>query len=120
MSDGAHRFRVAAIDRAGNGDGTPAEFSLAVHTVPTVPSITSGPAAGSAISTPRPTFRFQAGYAVRYQCRFDAHAFGRCSGANSHTPSTPLGAGSHTFEVRGIGGTGKPGPSTIRRFSIDR
>ena len=120
LSDGAHRFRVAAIDRAGNGDGTPAEFSFQVRTVPTAPGITSGPAAGSAISTPRPTFRFQARYAVRYQCRFDAHAFGRCSGANSHTPSTPLGAGSHTFEVRGIGGTGKPGPSTIRRFSIDR
>jgi hypothetical protein len=120
LSDGWHTFRVAAVDRAGNGDPTPAAASFQVRTVPTAPTITSGPAAGSSISSPRPTFGFQARFATRYQCRFDRQAFGRCSAARSHTPSQPLGAGSHTFEVRGIGGTGKPGPSTIRHFSINR
>jgi hypothetical protein len=118
LADGAHRFRVAAIDRAGNVDGTPAEFAFEVHTVPTAPTITTGPAAGS-VSRPRPGFGFDARYAVRFQCRFDDQAFGACSGAHSHYPSSPLTDGAHTFEVRGIGGTGTPGPVTSRGFSVD-
>jgi hypothetical protein len=119
LTDGPHRFRVAAIDLAGNGDPTPSQFSFRVHTVPTEPTITAGPAPGS-VSSPRPTFAFDAHYAARFQCRFDANPFRPCSGAHSHTPSEPLSDGLHTFEVRGIGGTGKPGPATTRSFRVAR
>jgi hypothetical protein len=110
---------VAAVDRAGNGDPTPAEFFFQVRTVPAAPAITSGPTAG-AMSRPRPSFGFDAQYAVRFQCRFDSQAFAPCSGAKSHTPSVPLTDGSHTFQVRGIGGTGTPGPVTSRTFAVAR
>jgi hypothetical protein len=118
LGDGTHVFRVAAIDRAGNADSTPDSFTFQVHTVPGAPTITSGPAAGS-VTRPRPIFGFDAPYAVRYQCRYDAKAFAPCSGAQSDTPSTPLADGPHTFEVGGIGGTGTPGPSTTRSFTVD-
>jgi hypothetical protein len=119
LPDGTHRFRVAAIDLAGNGDPTPSQFSFQVHTVPTAPTITTGPSAG-AVSSPRPVFRFDARYAVRFQCRLDAGPFRQCSGTHSHVPSAPLSNGPHTFEVRGLGGTGKPGPATARSFRVDR
>ncbi len=119
LPDGSHTFRVAAIDRAGNGDRTPAVFTFAVHTVPAVPRITSGPRQGS-VSGPRPSFGFDARYAVRFQCRFDNGSFARCSGANSDTPSAPLPNGTHRFQVRGIGGTGTPGPAVARTFVVSR
>jgi hypothetical protein len=86
--------------------------------VPTAPVITSGPAPG-ALTGPTPSFGFGARYATRFQCRFDGNAFAPCSGARSHSPSSPLTNGPHTFAVRGIGGTGRPGPSTTRRFKVD-
>jgi hypothetical protein len=89
-----------------------------VRTVPTAPVITSGPAPGS-LTGPKPTFTFGARYATTFQCRFDGNAFGPCSGAHSHSPRSPLTNGPHTFEVRGIGGTGKAGPSTTRGFTVD-
>ena len=118
LADGRHRFRVAAIDRAGNGDSTPVGFSFQVHTLPASPAIRSGPTGST--SRGRPTFRFAARYAVRYRCRFDRRRFRRCTGAHSHRPSHPLKAGRHTFKVRGIGGTGRPGPTTTRRFRVKR
>lgn len=118
LTDGIHVFRVAAVDRAGNGDPTPASFSFQVHTVPVAPSITSGPAAG-AMSSPRPSFGFSARYATRYQCRFDAQRFSRCSRVRSDMPKSPLAGGPHTFQVRGVGGTGTPGPPATRRFAVD-
>jgi hypothetical protein len=119
LADGSHTFRVAAIDRAANGDPTPAEFTFQVRTVPTAPSIASGPRQG-AVSSPRPSFGFDAQYAVRFQCRYDSRPFAPCSGSNSDTPPAPLTVGTHTFEVRGIGGTGTPGPSTTRSFVVSR
>ncbi len=35
-------------------------------------------------------------------------------------PPVPLTPGTHTFEARGIGGTGTPGPSTTRSFVVAR
>jgi hypothetical protein len=119
LADGSHTFRVAAIDRAGNGDPTPAEFTFQVRTVPSAASITSGPRQG-AVSSPRPSFGFDAQYAVRFQCRYDGRPFAPCSASNSDTPPVPLTVGTHTFEVRGIGGTGTPGPSTTRSFVVSR
>ncbi|MGE5198601.1 MAG: hypothetical protein ACM3H9_03095, partial [Rhodospirillaceae bacterium] len=119
LADGSHTFRVAAIDRATNGDPTPARITFQVHTVPGAPLITSGPKSGS-VSGPRPTFRFDARYAVRFQCRFDGKSFAPCSGPKSDTPDNRLSNGSHTFEVRGIGGTGTRGPATKRTFRVSR
>jgi hypothetical protein len=119
LPDGSHTFRVAAIDRAGNGDPTPAVFTFQVHTVPRAPRITSGPKQGS-ISGPRPSFGFDARYAVRFQCRFDRRAFARCSGSHSDRPSDPLPQGTHRFVVRGVGGTGTPGPAVARTFVVSR
>lgn len=118
LGDGTHTFRVAAIDQAGNGDSTPDSFSFDVHTTPVAPTITSGPAAGAVTGT-TPTFGFDARYAASYECRFDAETFAPCSDGQSHTPSSPLADGPHTFAVRGIGYTGTPGPATSRTITVD-
>jgi hypothetical protein len=118
LDDGSHTFRVAAVDRAGNGDATPDAFSFEVHTIPTAPTITSGPANG-AVTSSTPSFGFDARYASRYQCSFDSGDFRRCSDGQADTPGVALADGPHTFRVRGIGYTGTPGPATTRSFTVD-
>ncbi len=60
----------------------------------------SGPT--GATSDPTPTFGFSANEAgSSFQCRFDSDPFSACSGpGQSHTPSSDLADGAHTFEVR--------------------
>jgi hypothetical protein len=118
LNDGGHTFRVAAIDQAGNGDPTPDSFTFDVRTTPTAPAITSGPGPG-AVTSPQPSFAFDARYAAGFQCRFDAQDFRPCSDGQAHTPGSPLGHGPHTFEVRGFGHTGTPGPTTSRPIAVD-
>ena len=119
LSDGRHELSVAAVDRAGNTDPTPAQFSFKVHTTPKRPRITSGPRTGSRTGR-RPKFRFEARYATRFQCRLDSHPFRRCTRRHLFRVKRPLERGTHKFAVRGVGGTGTHGPSAKRRFRVRR
>ena len=65
-------------------------------------TITSGPPGTTSDATP--TFGFSSDEpGSRFECRFDSAGFAPCSGPGAtHTPSSPLGNGSHTFYVRAI------------------
>lgn len=114
LSEGSHTFEAVAVDRAGNADASAAHRWFEVRTVPGTPSIEA-----SGLETQTPTFRFSAAHAASYRCRFDQAEFGPCSGGASHTPSRPLQKGSHRFEVRGVGPTGKLGPTAGWSFTTD-
>ena len=119
IGDGRHEFRVAGIDGLGNiGPITLLVFE--VRTQPGAAAITSGPAEGAVTGT-NPAFRFGADYAASYECRFDAGAWSACApaGTGAFKRPPPLTGGPHSFEVRGIGGTGKRGASVMRTFTVD-
>jgi hypothetical protein len=81
-------------------------------------TITSGPSGTTSDTTP--TFAFASSLTgSTFKCRFDARAFGACSGPGaSHTPATPLAAGAHTFAVvASKSGAADPTPAT-RSFTV--
>ena len=63
-------------------------------------TITGGPWGSTTDNTP--TFNFSSSETgSTFQCRFGSDPFAPCSGPDaSHTPSSPLALGSHTFEVQ--------------------
>ncbi len=119
LSAGAHTFSVRAVDQATNTDATPATRSFTVDTAAPNTTISSGPT-GTTSATP--TFGFTSNETnSTFQCRFDSAAFAACSGPGAtHTPSTPLSGGSHTFAVRAVDQAGNidASPAT-RSFTVD-
>ena len=93
-------FRATATDAAGNTSACSSPRTYVEDSTAPQTSITAGPSGPTTDSTP--TFSFSSSEPnSTFQCRFDSQAFAACSGPGaSHTPSTPLPAGSHTFEVR--------------------
>ena len=114
LTNGAHTFSVKAIDAPGN-ESAVVSRSFTVDTVPPQTTITSGPSGSTADTTPTFTFSSsQPGSAFR--CRFDSQAFAACSGPGaSHTPSTPLSLGSHSFDVTAIDKAKNFDPTPARR-----
>ena len=111
---------MRARDQAGNVDATPATRSFTVDTQAPNTTITSGPSGPTNDSTP--TFGFSSSQSgSSFECRVDSAAFAPCSGPGAtHTPTTALSEGSHTFEVRAIDPAGNvdPTPAT-RSFTVD-
>lgn len=112
-ADGVATSTLSSDDQAGTADVTASldgESVLAqveiVDPPPEDPETTidSGPAEGSTTDDRTPTFEFSSDDpAATFECRFDDADFGPCSGPGaSHTPSTPLSEGIHTFEVRAV------------------
>ena len=93
-------FRARAVDAAGNASACSAPRTYVEDSTAPQTTITSGP--GATTNDTTPTFTFTSSESgSTFQCRFDAEAFAACSGPGaSHTRSTPLSNGSHTFEVR--------------------
>jgi hypothetical protein len=118
LADGLHSFRVIAADRAGNTQAVPQLRTFDVRATPTAPRIDEGPGEGATTGA-RPMFAFHGNFTTRFECRFDAEPFERCSGDATHRPEEDLAEGAHTFEVRGVGGGGKRGPATSRGFEVD-
>ena len=118
LADGCHKFEVRAIDQAGNTDATPASFTWTVDTTPPVVSIDSGPSGLTNDSTP--TFTFSSEPSLSYECSLDTGtpSFGPCSGDGTHTASSPLADGPHTFRVRTADPAGNPG-SANQSFTVD-
>jgi hypothetical protein len=88
--------------------------------VPPDTQITSGPAAGSTITSSSPTFGFSGSPASdvdHFQCRVDAGTFFPCA-----SPRTigPLADGTHSFAVRAVDIEGDADPTAAQRsFTVD-
>ncbi|OLE35737.1 MAG: hypothetical protein AUG48_09790 [Actinobacteria bacterium 13_1_20CM_3_68_9] len=103
LADGVHTFYLKAIDAPGNESAVRSR-SFTVDTQAPQTTVTSGPTNGSTTVDHTPTFTFTSTESgSTFTCRFDSDAFAACSGPGaSHTPSTPLASGSHSFQVRAI------------------
>ncbi len=56
---------------------------------------------------------------ARFQCAFDAGAFGDCTTATGFAPASPLADGAHELRVRAIGGEGGVSPTSTRAVTVD-
>ena len=97
--DSIATFTATATD--GNGT-SPCSSPFTYREDSTAPDtqITSGPAGATKDTTP--TFGFSSSEAgSSFECRFDSNSFAPCSGpGTTHTPSSALPEGTHTFQVR--------------------
>jgi hypothetical protein len=114
LTDGAHSFSVKAIDAPGN-ESQVVSRSFTVDTVPPQTTITTGPSGSTTDTTP--TFTFSSSESgSTFACRFDSQAFAPCSGPGaSQTPSSPLSAGGHSFEVRATDRAKNTDPTPAKR-----
>ena len=115
LADGAHTFRVRALNLAGTPDPTPVVVNFTVDTVAPDTAITSGPNGLTADSSPE--FGFSAADASSFECRVDGGAFAACTSPRS---LAGLGDGAHTFEVRAADAAGNVDATPASRsFEID-
>jgi hypothetical protein len=107
LGDGEYVFEVAAIDFAGNRDGSSAVRSFVVDTIPPRTVITGGPGDTTAANA---VFFFSAGGAASFSCSLDGGAWRPCDSPQSYSG---LSLGPHRFEVRGVdeAGNGDPSPA---------
>ena len=88
---------------------------ISVDTGPPRTTITGGPS--GVTNDPTPTFSFSSSEGgSSFECRFDSGAFAPCSGPGAtHTRSTALSDGSHTFSVRATDPAGNLDPTPASR-----
>ncbi len=87
----------------------------AVSTAPKA-SIRSGPAGGSVIHDPTPTFVFKSSrIGSTFQCRVDGGALRACT---SPFTTATLSAGNHSFSVRAIDAAGNVSALVGRSFTV--
>jgi DNA-directed RNA polymerase specialized sigma24 family protein len=92
LSDGEHRFRVRAVDQAGNPDSSPASRRWTVDTVPPETTIDAGPPHLSHKDTASFTLSSEAG--ASFECRLDSHGWGDCGAISG------LSDGKHILRAR--------------------
>ena len=96
-----------------------AVFGRVPDSTPPDTAVTSGPDGPTGDSTPTFGFSSAEAFLDRFECRFDAAAFGACSDAVAHT-SSPLADGAHTFAVRALDTADNPDPTpATRSFTVD-
>jgi hypothetical protein len=105
LGDGSYVFEVAAIDAAGNSDGSPAVRSFRVDTTPPRTEITGGPGDTTAANA---VFFFSAPGAVSFSCRLDDGAWRPCDSPHSYSG---LSLGQHRFEVMAVDEAGNQDPT---------
>jgi putative glycosyl hydrolase len=112
-------FRASARDAAGNISTCSAARTYVEDSTPPQTTITGGPADSSTDRTPTFTFSSTESGST-FKCRFDSDPFTACSGPGaSHTPSTALSLGSHSFEVQATDAAGNADPTPpVRAFTI--
>lgn len=119
LSEGAHTFRVRAVDAAGNVDATPAVATWIVDTVaPTVALSLISPAAAETSSTTISfTFAADADLAV-VECVLDGGTRQTCS--RPTTTLTSLADGPHTIEFYGRDAAGNvQAVATTHAWTVD-
>jgi autotransporter-associated beta strand protein len=117
LVEGQHSLEVRAVDNAGNV-GTAATYSWTIDFSKPFAAITAQPPPVSKSSSA--TFVFSSSVPPvgldHQEYRLDGGAF---ITATSPLTLTSLGDGIHTFEVRGVGGTGSAGPVASYSWNID-
>lgn len=117
LPDGAHSFRVRAIDAAGNVDQSEDLRSFTVDTVAPAISIGLGPTGTTSDNSP--LFGFTVTGATTVECSIDqgTPAFGACSSPTSHVAIQLLADGAYTFRLRGSDLAGNV-TSVTRSFTV--
>jgi hypothetical protein len=106
LANGTHRFRVRAIDAAGNVGAT-VLYTWIVDTTPPNTTITGNP--GTVTTSTSATFTFTASQAgSSLACSLDGAAFTSCSSPATYTG---LATGSHNFRVRATDPAGNTDPT---------
>jgi hypothetical protein len=116
VTDGNHRYRVRAVDAAGNVDPTPAARDWVVDTTAPDTVFSAGPAAGG-LTGAKVSFSFGSPDSpVTFECALDGAAFATCQSPVALT----LADGSHTFAARAKDDHGlvDPSPAT-RTWTVD-
>jgi uncharacterized delta-60 repeat protein len=119
LTEGRHRFEVAARDRAGNGDPTPASRTWTVDSTPPETTLALN---GAAITRKRvASFAFtgtdRISASVSFECALDDGSIRSCS--SPHVRSA-LADGRHRFTVRAIDQASNRDPSAaVVRWTVD-
>jgi RNA polymerase sigma factor (sigma-70 family) len=114
VDQGRHRFRVRAINAAGQVDETPARRVWRVDLEPPTVDITE---AATATTSLQATFRFVANEeGSTYECRLDGGAFTACASPTSYGG---LDQGDHTFAVRATDEAGNTGDPVSHGWHVD-
>ena len=112
LADGPHRFRVRAVDRAGNPDPSPASRKWTLDTRPPETSIDSGPPHLSHKGGGTFTVSSEAG--ATFECRLDSHGWGECGQVSG------LSDGKHVMRARAKDRAGNVDPSPAKwEWQID-
>ncbi len=116
LAQGAHTFDVRAKDSVGNTSAAASRTWTADTVAPPAPTINSGPANGSFVSSTSPSFGFsdtEAG--VVFECSLDSGSFDVCTSPAGYT----VGQGAHTFDVRAKDSVGNTSGATSRAWTVD-
>jgi hypothetical protein len=115
LADGAHQFRVRAVDATGP-DPSPAEHHWTVDTAaPPQPSIDAGPS-GTVASTAA-SFEFSSTESgVTFECSLDGGAFAACVSPKGYSG---LAQGAHTFAVHARDAAGNVSAAATRSWTVD-
>ena len=103
LDDGAHRFRVRAVDRAGNTDPSPESRKWTVDTNPPETAIENGPPHVSHKDSA--TFTVSSEGGASFQCRLDGHGWGECGQVSG------LSDGKHVMRARARDRAGNVDPT---------
>ncbi len=103
LDDGAHHFRVRAVDRAGNPDPSPVSRKWTVDTSPPETNIDSGPPHVS--HKGGGTFAISSEAGATFECRLDKDAWGACGQISG------LSDGKHVMRARAKDRAGNVDPS---------
>jgi hypothetical protein len=124
LAEGPHTFEVYAVDKAGNGDPTPAARSFTVDlTLPTV-AITQGPAEGETLSVASVTFAWRGADdrtpvgSLKYSRSLDGGAY-TSPAADTTVTLTSLADGPHTLAVRSHDLAGNTSTPVTRTWRVE-
>lgn len=114
-----HTFLVRAIDKAGNPDGSEAEFDFVVDTTGPLVTISKAPGQPDPATNPTkdktPDFSFESDEAgTTFFCRIDGAAFKECP---EDFTAPLLSDGTHEIDVYGVDKAGNK--SSIVNYSFD-
>jgi DNA-directed RNA polymerase specialized sigma24 family protein len=112
LDDGQHRFRVRAVDHAGNKDGSPASRKWTVDTKPPETTVDSGPNGVSHKGAA--TFSVSSEAGASFECRLDGDEWGDCG------PISGLEDGKHVLKARAKDRAGNADPTPAAwRWRVD-